>query len=454
MSDTDALSQLIDVRTVQPYDQNARIHSPEQIEQIKASFRSFGFTGVLAYDQRGLAIGHGRREAAIQMWEAGETIMGPGKRVALPQWHAPAVDITGLTDDERRALIIADNKIGENAGWDEDRLRSEMDALAAADFALPVLGFDENELTRLYATRKGRTDPDDVPEAPATPASRPGDVWLMGPHRLVCGDTMDADVLAIAMDGQRADLVFTSPPYAVGVDYGEYEDTIANLRKLLEVLPPMWTSITLPGGFAAINFGDVINGRSMAGADEPCEYPMALEYWPAFRGAGWVLFTRRIWQKPHARTHSPWAIKSCRAASDWEHLWVWKAPGKPLCGRSEQSAFGIWDTSKDHGVDVGKEIHGAGMAVGLVQRVLDAHSREGRIVLEPFCGTGTTVIGAEMTGRRCFAIEISRSYTDISVLRWQGFTGRAATLDGDGRTYAEIAAERLSEPVAEAAGAA
>lgn len=445
-----SLPHLIDVRNVEPYEHNARTHSDDQIEQIKESFRMAGFVGVLAYDDKGLAIGHGRQRAAMEMWTAGETIMGPGKRTALPTWHAPAVDITGLDDNERRALILADNKIAENAGWDEEKLKAEIEALQLADFDIPMIGFDEAELAKLFATKGGRSDPDAVPEAPAVPASRAGDVWLLGDHRLVCGDSMDAATLALAMDGKKADLIFTSPPYAVGVDYGEeYKDTIDNLRAALAVLPELWAGVMLAGGFAAINFGDIINGREIAGAAEPCEYPMAVEYWPAFRRGGWMLFTRRIWQKPHARVHSPWAIQSCRAASDWEHLWIWKRPGKPLTARGESSAFGIWDTSEEHGVDIGKEVHGAGMAVGLVTRALETHSRAGRIVLEPFNGTGTTIIGAEMTGRRCRAIEISPSYTDIAVLRWEAFTGREATLAESGQSYAQARAERV--PDAEAA---
>jgi DNA modification methylase len=441
------LPHLIDVRTVKPYEHNARTHDREQIEQLKGVIRLFGFVGVIAYrapDE--LKIGHGRQIAVTEMWEAGETVMGPGKRAPLPKWQVPAVDVTGLSDEECRALVIADNKIAENAGWDEEKLRAEIEALQLADFEIPTIGFDEAELARLFRSGGGRTDPDEVPEAPAVPTSRAGDVWLMGDHRLVCGDSMDAATLALALDGQKADLIFTSPPYAVGVDYGEeYQDTIENLRAMLAIAPKMWAGVVEPGGFAAINFGDIINGREIAGAVEPCEYPMAVEYWPAFRKAGWVLFTRRIWQKPHARVHSPWAIKSCRAASDWEHLWTWKLPGKPITARGESSAFGIWDTSEDHGVDIGKEVHGAGMAVGLVTRALETHSRDGRIVLEPYSGTCTTIIGAEMIGRRCRAIEISPSYTDIAVLRWQAYTGRDATLASSGQTYAQARSERLPD---------
>jgi hypothetical protein len=151
-----SLPHLVAVEPLQPYERNARTHSPAQIEQIKASFRQFGFVGVLAYDDKGLAIGHGRRQAALEMWAAGETIFGPGKREPLPKGMAPAVDITGLTDPERRALIIADNKLALNAGWDNDMLAGELAALSALDFTMPTIGFDPKELNRLISGGAGK----------------------------------------------------------------------------------------------------------------------------------------------------------------------------------------------------------------------------------------------------------------------------------------------------------
>jgi hypothetical protein len=145
-----SLPHLVEVEPLKPYEQNARTHSAEQIEQIKESFRRFGFVGVLAYDEHGLAIGHGRREALLGMWADGEEVLGPGKRAPLPRGFAPAVDITGLDEAERRALIIADNKLALNAGWDDDLLRAEIEALRGLEFDMPILGFDEDELKKLF----------------------------------------------------------------------------------------------------------------------------------------------------------------------------------------------------------------------------------------------------------------------------------------------------------------
>jgi hypothetical protein len=152
------LSNLVEVASLKPYGANARTHSDDQIEQIKEAFRAFGFVAPLAYDDKGLAAGHGRQRALLEMWEAGEIVMGPGKREPLPEGFAPGIDITGLSDDERKAFILADNKLALNAGWDEDTLRAELAALQAVDFHMPAMGFDEKELERLFA------DPEEAPQ--------------------------------------------------------------------------------------------------------------------------------------------------------------------------------------------------------------------------------------------------------------------------------------------------
>jgi DNA modification methylase len=237
-------------------------------------------------------------------------------------------------------------------------------------------------------------------------------------HRLLCGDSTSEHDLARLMAGTVVDCVFTSPPYAVGVDYGEtYVDDIHHLRAMLPVLARLWHHLLVPGGFAVVNFGDVISGRDLSGTTEPCEYPMALEYWPVFRASDWTLWSRRVWAKPHARVHSPWAIQSNRAASDWEHIWTWKRPGAPVVSRGDYSAFGVWNSNRGEGVDVGKEVHGAGMPVVIARQALMTHSRSAAAIYDPFAGTGTTLIAAASVGRQCYAGELSQSYCDITVLR-------------------------------------
>jgi len=249
---------------------------------------------------------------------------------------------------------------------------------------------------------------------------------------LIVGDCTDAAVVERVMGGEKAACVFTSPPYAVGVDYGEtYQDTIDNLRAMLPKIAALWLDVVTDGGFAVVNFGDIASGRDIAKVDEPCEYPMALEYWPVFRGAGWLLWSRRVWCKPTPRVHSPWCIQSNRAATDWEHIWTWRKSGTPIIKRVDgefSSVNGWYQSSRLHGVDEGKETHGAGMALGIADWTLTVHSTSGSVVHEPFSGSGTTLIACERLGRRCRACEIEPSYVGVALERWATMTGQTPVL--------------------------
>lgn len=189
---------------------------------------------------------------------------------------------------------------------------------------------------------------------------------------------------------------------------------------MLPVLADSWIELVKPGGFAVVNFGDIASASKIVGTDGPCEYPMALEYWPVFRAAGWVLWSRRIWCKPNARVHSPWAIQSNRASSDWEHVWTFKSGGQPIIKRvngEAQSANGWFDTTHEDGVAHGKDEHGAGMATALPTRMVPIHSECGGIVFEPFTGTGTTMVACQNLNRKCLGIEISPEYCAIILQR-------------------------------------
>jgi DNA modification methylase len=309
--------------------------------------------------------------------------------------------------------------------------------------ALGGTGYDDGAVAALLAEVCGPTPPADDPgpqvdraaELQAKWGTALGQVWTLGEHRLVCGDCTDPAVVASVMQGERADCAFTSPPYAVGVDYGEYDDTIDNLRHLLPHLAAACWDAVCDGGFAVVNFGDIASGRDIAKVDEPCEYPMGIEYWPVFRGRGWLLWSRRVWCKPNPRVHSPWCIQSNRAATDWEHLWTWKKPGAAIVRRVDgelRSALGWYQSSLMHGVDVGKATHGAGMALGIAEWMLNVHSRSNAAVFEPFCGTGTTLIACERLARKCRAVELSPAYVAVTLQRWADMTGRTPLLQSDG----------------------
>jgi DNA modification methylase len=407
-----------------PYERNARTHSPEQIAQIAASIQEFGFTNPILVDgSDGILAGHGRLAAAKDMGLA----------------DVPVIVLDHLSAEQHRAYILADNQLALNAGWDMELLRTELGDLQLADFDLSLIGFSDEELAELLPEVEElppeNADADAVPEAPEEPITKPGDVWLLGKHRVMCGDSTSLDDVERLMANAKADLCITSFPYGVGLDYGIYVDTFENCRQLLrEVAPVIW-SILRDGGFCITNFADIVSAREINKTPTPSEYPMALEYWPAFTDIGFLLHTRRVWAKPHARVSAPWTANSSRAACDWEHVWTWLKPGAHLNERRSPSFYGVIDSTKLEGVDVGKDTHPAAFPVGIAAAFVQIYSNNRESVFEPFCGTGTTVIACETAGRKCYAMEISPAYCDVIVKRWQRFTGKTATLEATGEPF-------------------
>lgn len=433
-------AHLVDVEPLEPYEHNARTHSPQQIEQIKASIRKFGFVGIIGYDEKGLAIGHGRRTAALEMWQAGETIMGPGKREALPAGKLPGIDISGLTDEERRALIIADNQLAMNAGWDNDKLRAELEALQGLDFDIGLIGFDPDELNRIFnPPQPGRTDPDQLPDAPANIASQRGDVWILGNHRLKCGDATSADDVDSVLDGCTPPLMVTDPPY--GVSYR-----------------PAWRNEALPVWKKSRATGVVEN-------DDRVDWREA-----------WELFAGDVGYVWHAGQKSPLvgaSLEACALDIRAQIIWVKQnfvisrgdyhsqhepcfyvvrkgKAGHYVGGRKQSTVWEIRNGSSVGGGDSDDKHtgHGTQKPVECMKRPIENNSKAGDLVYEPFSGSGTSIIACEMTGRYCRALELSEEYTDMAVLRWQDFTGQEATLEATGQTFAKVQAERAVEPVA------
>jgi len=402
-------TELISIRKVKPNPENPRTIKDAAFKRLVKSLEDcpdlFNARPLLCSDRTGELVvlgGNMRLRAAKE----------------LKYKEVPVIIMKGLTEEQEREIAIKDN--GAFGEWDYDALANDWSHLPLADWGVDIPD-DFVAPSEPEDNRDAEPQIDRAEELNKVWQVQPGDLWAIGDHRLLCGDSTKAEDVARVMGGEKADCVFTSPPYAVGIDYGEtYEDTIQNLRGMLACFAELWKRVIVDGGYAVTNFGDIVSGRELAGSDGPCEYPMALEYWPIFRAAGWALWSRRVWCKPNARVHSPWAIQSNRAASDWEHVWTWKLAGDAIVGRVNgefQSANGWFDTTREHGVDIGKSEHGAGMAMALPVRMISIHSKQNAIVHEPCCGTGTTMVAAENLSRKCRGIEISPAYCAVILER-------------------------------------
>lgn len=417
----------MELKKIRPNPDNPRTISERDFEKLKKSIKEFPKMMELrpiVIDEDGVILGGNMRYEAMKAL---------GFETVPASWVKTAKE---LTEAQKREFVIKDNSgFGD---WDWEAIANEWDDLPLSDWGLEVPTFEDVTVDAKEEDEEQVADTiSKAKELQEKWQTAPGQLWKLGEHRLLCGDCTDAAVISRLMAGKKADCVFTSPPYAVGVDYGEtYQDTIENLREMLPKLSKQWRDIVLGDGcFAVINFGDVAPARDITGTDEPCEYPMALEYYPIFRADGWLLWSRRIWCKPNPKVHSLQCISSNRAATDWEHLWTFKTAGKAIIQRVDgelRSPLGWIDTSLMEGVEIGKETHGAGMATGIAQWMLNVHSRETAIIHEPFCGTGTTMIAAEQLKRKCFATEISPEYVAVTLQRWADYTGKTPELIEDG----------------------
>ena len=391
-----------------PYARNARTHSDEQVAQIAASIAEFGFTNPILTGADGVIVaGHGRLAAA--------------QKLAMEM--VPVVVLEHLSPTQRRALVIADNRIAENAGWDETMLRVEMEALQLDDFDMSLTGFDADALAELMAggggDESGNTDDDDVPEVQETPISRSGDVWLLGPHRLMCGDSTLAESYAQLLQGEEVDMVFTDPPYNVNYANTAKDKMRGKNRAIL--------NDNLGDGFydfllAALT-PTVANCKGAIYVAMSSSELDVLQ--SAFREAGGKWSTFVIWAK---NTFT-------MGRSDYQRqyepiLYGWPEGGKHhWCGDRDQSD--VWQIKKPHKND----LHPTMKPVELVERAIRNSSRPGNSVMDPFGGSGTTLIAAEKTGRVARMIELDPKYVDVIVRRWQDWTGKQATRESDGVAF-------------------
>ena len=395
-----------------PYARNARTHSDAQVAQIAASIREFGFTNPILVDgERGVIAGHGRLLAARK----------------LGMTEVPTLELSHLSVAQRRAYVLADNRLALSAGWDDEMLRLELGDLRAEGFDLALTGFDSDEIGKLLLDAGGGlTDPDAVPPVPDAPVSQVGDVWQLGRHRLVCGDATDAGTVERVLAGVRPHLMVTDPPYGV-----EYD--------------PAWRNAALAGSNTT-RTGKVLNDHRADWREAWALFPGDVAYvWhgalhattvaESLTACGFDIRAQIVWAKDRlvlGRGHYHWQHEPC-----WYSV---RGTGHWTGDRKQTTLWQIASSGQD-----AETVHGTQKPVECMRRPIENNSSPGQAIYEPFSGSGTTLIAAEMTGRACHAIELSPAYVDVAILRWQAFAGQQAVLEGDGRSFADVAATRGAE---------
>ncbi|QFQ87411.1 DNA methylase [Paracoccus kondratievae] len=423
MSDRQLAVEYRPLDSLVPYARNARTHSEAQVAEIAGSIREFGFTNpVLIAEDGTLIAGHGRVLAAR----------------LLGMDTVPTITLTGLSDSQRRALVLADNRIALNAGWDESLLALELSDLKDAGVDLGILGFEDGELDRLLAgtegEEEGSTLPVVIPEPPRNPASRTGDLWILGDHRLLCGDSTSHDDVRRLMNGERAILFATDPPYLVDYDGSNHPTRNKD-----------WSASYGTTWDDSSQGAELYDGFIGAAVAEAITEDAAWYCWHASRRqamleacwekAGAFVHQQIIWVKDRGvltRSHYLWKHEPC--------LMGWRRPNRPP-KVADQTLPSTWempsfarDDRPDHPTPKPLD------AFGIPMR---QHVARGGLCYEPFSGSGSQIMAGEANGRRVFAMEISAAYVDVALERWQAETGKDAILDGDGRTFAEVRVERL-----------
>lgn len=404
------------IARLQPYAKNAKVHGADQVAKIAASMAEFGWTVPCLVGEDGeLIAGHGRVLAATQ----------------LGLTDAPVIVLGHLTEAQRRAYRLADNKLTELGSWDEALLSAELQELLAEDYDVSLIGFDDSELDALLSgeggetTEAGETE-DVVPEPQEEPISRPGDLWLLGNHRLLCGDaTVSTDVDRL-LDGTQADLCFCDPPYNVDYAGGAGAEKAGKGRRI--------KNDALGEAFGQfLQDACVLINLHTQGAVYICMSSSELHTLQgAFKAAGGHWSTFVIWAKDR------FTLGRADYQRQYEPiLYGWPEGAKRYwCGDRDQGD--VWQIARPHKND----LHPTMKPVALVERAIRNSSRRGDLVFDPFGGSGTTLIAAETTGRRAALLELDPRYVDVIVRRWQQFSGKEAVLEGRGTTFATLKSER------------
>jgi DNA modification methylase len=398
-----------------PWARNPRTHSEAQVAQIAASIAEFGFNNPILVDTKaGIIAGHGRLLAARKLGLA----------------EVPVIVLNHLSEAQKRAYVIADNKLAENAGWDDEMLRIEIEALQDESFDVSLLGFEDEELARLLAAQdaiEGLTDEDAVPELPEKPNCRTGDVWVLGAHKLLVGDTTNHGDVVRLMAGDVADLAFTDPPY--NVDYEGYTEQKLKIKgdRMSDAEFKQFLEASFRGVRTAV--------KPDASLYVCHSSSWQREFQNALESAGFAVRCQIIW----AKNTFAWGFG--RYKFRHEPLFYCHVAGQkdPWYGDKTQST--LWEEKKP----AANRIHPTAKPVELIERALLNSSKTGDIVADLFGGSGSTLIACERRGRRARLMEIDPKYADCIVCRFQEYSGKSSALDGDGRTFDVVAKERSEE---------
>jgi len=391
-----------------PYARNPR-QNEKAIATVAASIAEFGWRQPIVVDENMVIL-------------AGHTRLAAAQQLGLKS--APVHVAKGLTGTQAQAFRIMDNRSAENADWMEDLLGLELSDLLDADYDLELTGFTGEELNSLLSGLDDETDTEgenDIPEPPVDPVSRPGDLWVLGNHRLLCGDATVATDVERVLDGVKPLLLVSDPPYGV-----EYD--------------PSWRNQS--GASATKRTGKVLN-------DDRADWREAWDLFPgdvayvwhgalhattvaeSLEAAGFNVRSQIIWAKDR--------LVLSRGDYHWQHEPCWYAVKKTGKGHwaGDRKQTTLWQiANKDQDADT---VHGTQKPVECMRRPILNNSSPGQAIYEPFMGSGTTLIAAETTGRVCLGIELNPAYVDVAVERWQQFTGKQATLDGTDQSFADLA---------------
>lgn len=391
-----------EISRLTPYARNARTHSDEQVAQIAASIKEWGWTmPVLVDEHDGVIAGHGRLMAARKLGLA----------------DVPVLVARGWSEAQKRAYVLADNKLTLNGGWDNDLLKVELEELGAAGFDLALTGFDPNEIAGLTLVTEGLTDPDETPPVPEIPVTAEGDLWICGRHRIVCGSsTVETDVAKV-LNGAKPHLMVTDPPYGVEYDPTRTSNNKAKSGKVLNDDRADWSEAwaLFPGDAAYVWHASMFTDVVIASLEQN----------------GLERRSMIIWAKDR--------MTLGRGHYHWQHEPAWYVVRKQGHWNGARDQTTVWNIKAREDAGHG---HGTQKPIECMKRPIENNSKPGDHVYEPFSGSGTTLIACEMTGRIAHAVELNPAYVDVAVKRWQDFTGQDATLEGDGRTFNQVSEAR------------